>query len=142
MSNKRLFLDTSVVFKWLQTQENDHVLAKKIYQDLLAKKITIYAPELLFIEIANVLATKAAVGPQLLEKTLLHYQSLPVQVIAVDHASLNKSALLAKKHQTSVYDMLYAVLAKKYKCKLITADRKFISKTKFTHVLELSNYPS
>lgn len=142
MSSKKLFIDTSVVFKWLQTQESDHLIAKQIYQDIIAKKITIYAPELLRIEIANVLATKSAINEKLLEKTLLHYQSLPVKIITIDNASLNESALLAKKYHTSVYDMLYAVLAKKYKCPLITADRKFIAKTNFEHVVELGDYQS
>jgi len=140
MNSKRLFIDTSVVFKWLQTQEIDHLLAKQIYQDIIAKKITVYAPELLYIEIANVLATKSAVDEKLLKEVLEHYQSLPIRIISVDNVSLNKSALLAKQYHTSVYDMLYAVLASKYKCKLVTADRKFIAKTKFEHVMELSAY--
>ncbi|MBI5621043.1 PIN domain-containing protein, partial [Candidatus Gottesmanbacteria bacterium] len=51
-----------------------------------------------------------------------------------------KSALLAHKKKTSVYDMLYAVIAKRLGTDLITADDQFVRKTKFSHVKLLSEY--
>jgi predicted nucleic acid-binding protein len=44
------------------------------------------------------------------------------------------AGVLAKKYKTSVYDMIYAVVAKNKKCALVTADENFVRKTKFKHV--------
>src|SRR3989338_6717502 len=45
-----------------------------------------------------------------------------------------ESAMLSRKYKTTVYDMLYAVIARKLKTTLITADEKFVERTKFSYV--------
>ena len=45
-----------------------------------------------------------------------------------------EAARMAKKYHTSVYDMLYAVVAKKNNCQLITADTKFAEKVQLPFV--------
>ena len=50
-----------------------------------------------------------------------------------------KSIQLTKKYSTSVYDMLYAVLAKENKAILVTADEKFIQKTRFKFVKHIKD---
>jgi predicted nucleic acid-binding protein len=49
-------------------------------------------------------------------------------------SNLEEAALMAKRYTTTVYDMLYAVVAKENVCELVTADEKFVKLSKFGYV--------
>ncbi len=137
-----IVIDASIVIKWVKNDEQDCNLAKSIYLNHQKNKEKIIVPKLIFYEAANFLATKTQAsesdvryGIQLLFKAKL-------DISEVDQNELINASIAAKKYHTTVYDMIYAEIARKYNTVLITADEKFIQKTKFSFVKLLSEYLS
>lgn len=134
-----MVLDTSVIFKWLLTDDElDIDLAKNILQDYVDKKVDIFVPDFLFIEIANILATKAYTTEKQIKESLDLLFSFNLNKYEIKQEDIIDAALLAKKYKEPVYDILFAVAAKNLKTTLVTADAKFVKATKFTHVKLLS----
>lgn len=127
-------LDTSVIFKFINPNEDGYSTAQKILENHLSKKEKIIAPNLLFYEIANALATKshisykeAALGLDLLENWKLEYINLVLR-------DYKKTVEYSKKYKISVYDASYIVLAQNKNCDFITADQKLIEKVNLPFV--------
>lgn len=133
-----MIIDASVVVKWLNKNELDSDKAFALYKEHIEKGNQISAPQLLFIEIANYLATNTNTSQTNIKKSLNFLYESILTICAVTEDVLIEAAILAKKYKTSVYDMIYAVLAKKNNTILITADNKFASKVKFPFVQTLS----
>jgi len=129
-----IVIDASVAIKLIDKNEEDSDIARLLYKRHIEDKEKIVAPRLLFYEVANVLATKSRSIEEtirgdmsvLLESNLSYYFETDKELI--------EAAILAKEYKASVYDMLYAVVAKNKKCMLVTADENFVKKTKFKHV--------
>ncbi|OGM12516.1 hypothetical protein A2V80_01510 [Candidatus Woesebacteria bacterium RBG_16_39_8b] len=135
-----IVVDTSVALKWLLTEKEESITkARMLLKDHLAKKNEILVPELLFYEIANALATKTKIPQIKINGLLKRIYSLNIKIYHPLEPDVLDSARLAKKYNSTVYDMLYAVVAKKHKTKLITADANFIKKTKFMFVKHLKD---
>ena len=131
-----IVVDASIATKWIFKEESFE-LAELILQNHLENKEKIIVPNLLFIEVSNVLATKSSTTLPQIEKDLrfLFKTNLEVRNMTPDEIIL--ASKLAKKYKTSVYDMLYAVVANKHKTILYTSDANFIKKTKFKFVKHL-----
>jgi len=68
--------DASIVIKWISPLEQNHEKAMFLYQKHLKIEEEILVPELLFIEVANYLATKTATNEKDIEEGLRFlYQS-------------------------------------------------------------------
>lgn len=133
-----IVIDTSVAMKWLLTEEEESITkARLLLKDHLAKKNEILAPDLIFYEIANALATKTKVPQLIVTKLVKRIYSFNLKIYHPLEADVLDSARLAKRHNSTVYDMLYAVVAKKHKTELVTSDANFIKKTKFKFVKHL-----
>lgn len=138
-----IVLDASVVFKWFKsTGEEHHSKSNQLLKQHLSNKNKIIVPQFLFLEIANALGTKTSTTIETAKKNMRSLYKFNLEVYNTDEKDIVTSLAQAHKHKTSVYDMLYAVVAKRNKCKLITADSKFIEKTKFSHVVHISRYPA
>lgn len=135
-----IVIDASVGSKWLLTiDEAYRDKALKLLERHSNEDEIIIVPELFFYEISNAIATKTFISPN---KTSVLLKKLFETNLSVYHPNQNDvivATKLAKKHKTSVYDMLYAVIAQKEKAKLITADDKFIAKTKFKFVKHIKD---
>ncbi len=127
-------IDASVATKLINTQEDGADRAKKLLLSHIEDREQIVVPSLLFVEIANVLATKSHMKKAYVQKALHLLYEAKFVVHEIKEDDLIESAILAKKHGTSVYDMVYAVIAKKRKIKLITADKKFAKQVNFPFV--------
>lgn len=137
-----IIVDSSVAVKWIQEKEEDSDIAFLLATNHRNHTEEILAPDLLYVEIANALATKPTSTPQIIKESLSGIFKLELKPYSLSHEDILKSALLAKRYNTSAYDMLYAVIAKKKKCKLITADEKFVVKTRFKFVKLLKDIES
>lgn len=122
-------VDASVIVKLLFSEEGSDQ-AKK----LVLNNGNLAVPNILFVEVANSLATKAIVTTEQIQQGLEFVYELGLQVVDIDRQSLIRSAELAKQTGTAVYDMIYAVLAQNLKAELVTADRNFVQKTGFDFV--------
>ena len=136
-----IVIDASVGLKWLR-RENEKYIDKALF---LLKNHSdnielITVPSLFYLEIANALVTKSLTKIETIKEDLSVLNDINLKVDSFTKDDYIEAALLAKKHKTTVYDMLYAVIAKKLKTVLITADEKFRQKTKFPFVKLLSEY--
>ena len=118
----RFVVDASVAAKWMLTEEHTEQALALRDQELLA-------PELLAIEMANVLRTAARSGGISEETARNAVRSLPPSRVKLhDSGPLLFRALdIALAHSRSVYDALYLALALREDCQLVTADRRLYS---------------
>ena len=134
-----IVVDASVAIKWIEKEE-DSEKAVLLQKSHLLKQNEIIVPQLIYFEIANTLSTKSKVEEKYIELGINIVYNTDLKIEQLEKVDLLKASNLAKKHKTSVYDMIYAVVAKKYDTILITTDEKFIQKTKFSYVKLLSEY--
>lgn len=138
-----IIVDTSVAMKWLLSEKEESISkARLLLKDHLAGKNEILAPDLIFYEIANALATKTKVPQPVVAKLVKRIYTFNLKMYHPIDVDVVTSARLAKKYDSTVYDMLYVVVAKKYKTTLYTADANFIKKTKFKYVKHLKDISS
>lgn len=129
-----MIVDASVALKWVfkgEEHQDNALLLLKNHND---GKEKIIVPDLFFYEAANTLATKTALSTNEISESLAIIFEANLVVYHPIEKEVLQAAKLAKKHETSVYDMLYAVVAKKHKTRLVTADENFIKKTRFRFV--------
>lgn len=135
-----IVVDASVINKIFLPDEENKEQAENILDQHLRNLDQILVPELLFYEVANTLATKTGITISKIKSNLKDLKDINLQVEHVTFEVLNKAVTMAKKYKVSVYDAAYAVLAKKNKCKLVTADTKFASQVKLPFVKILKDY--
>jgi predicted nucleic acid-binding protein len=127
-------LDASVVIKLLIHEQGSNKV-----RELVDSGEVLLVPDIIFVEIANTLATKTRLSPaQVIRGLELVYQ-MGFREIHINKEILLASASAAKKMGTAVYDMIYAQIAKKRGLKLITADVNFARKTGFDFITLLKD---
>lgn len=129
-----IVIDASVVNKLVLPLEEGHIRVKEIFQKHIDQIERILSLDLLFYEVANTLATKSAIPQQKVTISLTTIYKTQIEVYRPTEKDVKEASKLAKKYKTSVYDMLYAVVAKTHKTTLITADEQFIKQTGFKFV--------
>lgn len=134
-----IVIDASVAIKLIIPGEEGGATARKLLDSHLKKEDEIIVPSFLFIEVANVLATKTSSIDSDIKRGISALYRSDFLIFELTEPDLIKASLLAKQYETSVYDMLYAIIAKNKKIKLITADEKFVEKVGFSYVKHLSN---
>lgn len=127
-------VDASVIFKWFIKEEPDFEIAFKLFQDHISKKEVIIVPSILFYEIANALVTKSQINQREIDVYLNKLEQSQIQIVEFDFNQIKQTAKLAKQYKVAVYDAAYAVLARNKKCKLITADKKFVQQVNLSFV--------
>ncbi|HEX9669609.1 MAG TPA: type II toxin-antitoxin system VapC family toxin [Thermoanaerobaculia bacterium] len=116
-------LDTSVVAKWFFKEEGTD-RAEALLMDSLEGNTRIEIPSLLFYELANVVWTRQteSFGDQQARMVWAELTSFPLRV--TDWSALLPDALtFAIRHEVTVYDAVFVVLARQLGGDLITADR-------------------
>ncbi len=129
-----IIVDTSIVIKWIFKNEDNWTDAFSLYEKHLKGVEEIVVPQLLFYEVANVLATKSKIPTKTIASDMNFLYEANLGLHQENSKELIEASILAKRYKTSAYDMLYAVIAKNKKCILVTADENFARKTKFRHV--------
>lgn len=129
-----IVIDASVANKLVLPNEPDYVLAKSILEKHILQTEEILVLDFLFYEVANTLATKSSISAIRMVRSLNQIYAANLKTYRPLEVEVKEAAKLAKKHKTSVYDMIYAVIAKNHKIILITADEKFIKQTGFKWV--------
>src|SRR3990167_6292872 len=110
-----IVIDASVATKLINTQEEGSDSAIALLVSHLESKDKITVPSLIFLEVANALTTKSKLREAYIRKGvhLLYGANFVIQ--EANEADIINASLLAKKYDTSVYDMIYAVIAKNNK---------------------------
>lgn len=134
-----IVVDASVAIKWVKKDEKDQEKAFELYQAQINNQQAITVPKYLFVELANALVTKSDFLDKEVKTALEFIYQANLSIYEVDKEDIFQASALAKKYKTTVYDMLYAVVAKIHKTILVTADEKFIAKTRFSFVRHLTD---
>jgi predicted nucleic acid-binding protein len=134
-----IIVDASVALKWIKEEESFRDKALDLFQKHKTGLDQIIVPNLIYIELANALVTKSNTSDELVKGALKFIFEAELKNYEVSQKTLLNTSALAKKYNTSVYDMLYAVVAKENKANLITADDKFIEKTGFKFVKHIKD---
>jgi len=119
-----LVVDASVVSKWFLREEESDAAS-----ELLRKNWILYAPELLVAEIGNVLWKRLEKRELTLEQAELimaRFAAAPIVLVPVEQ--LTYMALrIAHLHRRNFYDCTYLALALREKCRMVTADMRFLN---------------
>ena len=119
----RLVIDSSVVVKWY-VAEHDSAQAAVLFQMWTNDAIELFAPDLLPIEVGNILWKKQRIGamtPTQVEKTASTVIALTIPW-SDSHELLPQAISIAIKHDRTVYDSIYLALAIRLGCPFVTAD--------------------
>ena len=116
----RYAVDASVVVKWFAPEIHSEHASR-----LLAHDDALLAPELLFIEVANVLWKQVRRGAATRGEATERLSGISARVLPIASVALTASALnIALVYDRSAYDALYVALAISEGCQVITADRR------------------
>ncbi|HTX50164.1 MAG TPA: type II toxin-antitoxin system VapC family toxin [Caulobacteraceae bacterium] len=116
-----LIVDASVAVKWLLLEDGTEAAKRLIADELLA------APDLLFIECANVLRTKRRRGLLSAEdvaEAFIVLESVPLRGVPI-RPHVSAAHTIASELDCSAYDALYLAVALAERSLLVTADAKF-----------------
>lgn len=101
----------------------------------------VIAPELMHVETANALWQQVRHGLVDVEVALerLDLASELIDRRFDDRELVGEALVAAARHQHPVYDMLYAVLARRFGATVLTLDRRF---RKLLHNMNLESFPT
>ena len=139
-----IVLDASIILKMIFEEQDTH-LALQLRENHVTGKEKIAAPELIFYEIANVLATKTPLSIKSTSSALNEIFNLEIETFTLGMEEFLSSISFSHKYKISVYDASYMILADRLNCDFITADVilfKKIKDLKFIRLLEDVKLPS
>lgn len=121
MAREKAVIDASVVLKWF-LHESGREEALEIGQKHRLGQVQLVVPDLLFVEVLNVLRYKGASSQELkdINRTLWNLQ---FRVERVNSLLLEKATCLALQYNLSIYDSLYLAVSIFHGISLITADK-------------------
>jgi len=122
-------LDTSVIIKWL-IDEEDTPKALEFQKDHIDDKERIVVPELIFYEVANVLATKSSLLQKDTEDALIFLFEIELETYSLSLSEFILSLSLSYEYKITIYDACYVALSQVLRCEFITADKKLFEKIK------------
>lgn len=124
-----IVLDASIILKMI-FEEHDTPLALQLREGHIKGEEIIAAPELLYYELANVLATKVPISVKNASSVLAEMFNLEFETFTLGAEEFLSSIETSRKYKISVYDASYVILAERLSCDFITSDVKLFRKTK------------
>ncbi len=121
----KVVIDSSVVIKWFLDEE-DSDKAQSIYDDYEKGSLTLIAPDLLNMEIGNIMwkhvvhRGMSAVDAQ---DVIDRFIELELNLVPTTEL-LNEAYRIAVTYKRSVYDSTYVALSIQDDCRFVTADEK------------------
>lgn len=132
--------------KWVLPVEPDHENAFKLKENHVTKRIELFAPTILTIEVTNALwkAVRLKRLPQEdAQVALKTLGDIKIKLLELDWADTSEILKIAIALDLAVYDATYLFLTRKIKAHFITSDNKLYEKAKnLFEVLHLKDYPT
>jgi predicted nucleic acid-binding protein len=122
--------DASVILKWIFDEEAGSDHAGRLKDGHVEGSEIIAVPDLLFYEVANVLATKTRLDDTAVHEAfslLWHFQ---LERFDFGLEEFLAGLSLSRKYKITLYDAAYIELARRLKCAFVTADKKLYEKIK------------
>lgn len=137
-------MDASVVAKWVLPIEPYQENALQLKDDYISKKVCLYAPTILTIEVTNVLwkAVKfKRLSQEDAQEALKTLGNIKIDLHEFDWNEASQILNIGCKLETAIYDSTYLFLAQKIKAHFITSDNKLYEKAKgHFQVLHIKDY--
>lgn len=137
---QRTVVDSSVIVKWLDTQQEDYLdQAQAILRDGKLGRTQLLAPHLSWYEAGNALIQKQVTLKQAKE-AFLFLRSCPIEFIPETQSLSEKTYATAARHNITYYDAAFVALAKEWRATLVTDNIKHQGKAKGVNVIALKDY--
>ncbi len=141
MSENTLVVDTSVIVKWLNQDNEDYIeQADKILKDAQLDKIIIIAPELARYEVGNVLLLGKHLSIEQASIVLAQLYKLPITFVEDTAELAEKTLELAVQAEITYYDASFIALACQYDAMLVTDNIKHQGKLNAIKVRAIKDY--
>jgi len=141
MKKKILVIDSSVMVKWINSQNEDNLeKADQIRHDARLEKVELIAPELAKYEVGNVLLKGKQLTPQQAMTSLGTVYSLPLTYIPDSEELSQTSYSLAYKAGITYYDASFVSLANSLEASLVTANPKHQAVSGSVNVIPIQDF--
>ncbi len=129
MTIKRLVVDASVALKWVLRDEEATLQADALLNDLLAGRVSLFAPSLFDYEITNALKVTVAKGRMTESKAQTALADFRLYSIErMDFPPVQDAAFkFALQYNRSAYDSAYVALAQSLGGWLFTGDKRLFN---------------
>lgn len=124
-------VDASVAVKWFKPDEKSPQ-ADFFMEEHLAGRESIFVPVLFLYEVTNALWVSKRLMRSEIESALSLLNRARLTYLAPDEEMLRGSLLVSEELRLSIYDASYVALARRFGCKLVTADQKLFKSAKGT----------
>ncbi len=133
-------LDASVVIKWFTKEGEDHLQeADNVLEMLDRRKIGLVEPDLLWMEIANVLVMAKKFTLEQVDSALARLDELNIRMKRVDREVVGRAVETSTRYGISVYDGVYVATAVMEGAVLVSDNPKHHSKIKDGVVMMLKD---
>lgn len=119
-----LVIDTCVAVKWHVQSEPGARDALSILRAHLDGQFRIIAPEIIVVELANALRYSTDASGPWVDEAIADTFALDLALVPAGEMLVRSAAQIALEHGITIYDALFAALARKRGCPLVTCDRK------------------
>ena len=141
MSENTLVVDTSVIVKWLNQDNEDYIeQADRILKDAQLDKIIIIAPELARYEVGNALLLGKHLSIEQASIVLAQLYKLPITFVEDTAELAEKTFELAVQAEITYYDASFIALANQYDATLVTDNMKHQGKLKAIKTRAIKDY--
>lgn len=121
---RSVLLDSSVVIKWFRKDEVLRDRAIQLRQAYLDGRLTIYVPDLLVYEIANVLRYKPDLDRAQVQQALESLFAMQIKIKDITGEVIRRAIEIAYSYGITVYDAAFVAMAEHLETDFITADEK------------------
>jgi len=137
---KKIVVDSSVIVKWLNSQDEKFLKqADEILKDCEEGKTILYSPELAKYEVGNAILYKKLEN-SLVKSSLSTLYSLPIIFYSLKEEDALAIVEIAVENKITYYDAAFVNLVDKIGGTLITDNPKYQSKIKGIKVISLRDY--
>lgn len=119
-----IVVDASVAVQWIAAEADSE------HSEALLGRGDLIAPELLQVEVANVICRKVGAGDMTLEQGRegLELIAAEVEIEPLDRAWLDRALDIAIQMAHPIYDCIYLAMAQQFEARLLTRDRRLVSR--------------
>ena len=138
-----LAVDASVLVKWYAPEKEEGLeQAHELYKAIQDFEIRAITSDLLVFELSNALLKGKRHKASEVQEALRAFFQTSIELIPTDSLLIDSAVEMAERYQLTVYDAIYAALAKRFGCQLLTANPRCHSKIKNGTVLLLKDFGS
>jgi len=136
-----LAIDASVLVKWYAPEKEENLeRAHELYKAVQGFEIRAITSDLLIFELSNALLKGKRHKVLEVQEALRAFFQTSIELIPTDSLLVDSAVEIAGRYQLTVYDAIYVALAKRFGCRLLTANPRCHSKVKDGTILLLKDF--